>query len=634
MASLAALAATLPLREAAGALTVIASAAVAVRLHRLHGRDDRSVILSTSAIAVAGIGVVAAPHLPWNAPASMIVALVLTAIMAAPPRPGDLPAGDHATTHRSAVALGTLFAACFCLYGLQRPELPFVWEPEVFQGFDQALRSETSFVGFVSERLGWGWGLVSTSWDTLIWGPLTYAVFLAGEVSPLGQRVVGAGLAVLVVPAIFVAGRLVGGRSLGATAAVMASVHPMVLFYGRYGIALSATLLFLVLSLAACLWAVAQPRRPILAGSVAAVALAGATFGYAPARASVIALAAVLVIRLAVTAPPVWRVLIPVLIVFTALVLFQASRGEVFRFAHGRGEQLWSMMNHDYLVAMHVGEPGPEGHRHLDVAGHLIARTVPEAAEVLARPLHPELEAARIAQHDPPWLPLVPTALVPFALLGLGRSLRTLRSPSTQFLIALCAVVAPMVLTTRIDAHRLMALAIPLTVWSAEGTLVFLHWLHTAGAPRWLRGILLASLIGLAGLHTSGLIRSEIGSPGALPELRATVERSLPPVLMIVDGDHRLVGGVRMAITRRWIASGRTDRSGIMKAEHVAALRSGSPAVARTLPALLRSAESRVLVFFPEAGFREVGERLAAQGFRITPFETGSGPGFTARRVE
>jgi hypothetical protein len=324
--------------------------------------------------------------------------------------------------------------------------------------------------------------------------------------------------------------------------------------------------------------------------------------------------------------------LVPVLVIAIGLIVLQGARGDLFRFAHGRGEQLWSMLNYDYLVRMHVGPPDGETFRMVEVAGRLATRTLPEAAEVLTRPLHPDLDAGRIMHHDPPWLPLIPAALIPFALVGAGRSLRSLGASSTQFVVALCAAGIPMVLTTRIDAHRLIALAVPFTLWSAEGLLAFGRWLAHAGlGVRW-RTVVFAMLTAAVLLHTVALVRPEVVEAGPLPGLGRLVMASDHPVVLVLDHDHRTMGGVRMAVTRRWLASGRLDPSRVVAPDRARALCDEDSVDAPSVDALLNAAGDATLVFHPAGRFAGIERHLADAGLSMSRFETGAGAGFTARR--
>lgn len=625
----------LPIRSAVSAVVGIAVAIgiVYACVRRPRGRPEVAVAL---ALLLALVTVAVAPvaeHRPLVLLGAGVVLLAWSALwigrLEETTHPPQAPSRWLAVQAVAVVAI----SAWLILDDLgTSPALPMVWEPEVFLGFEASLRDGLSPRQFLHARFSWGWGLVSSSWDTLVYGTTTYAVFLAGEVSLLGQRLPAAILALGCIPAAGLAGWQLGGRRPALFAAMVATSHPAVAFYGRYGAALSATALSLLVAVATCLKVVDSRRLPWWAGVAAGLSLALATFAYAPARATVVAVGVVTFGCLVFRGWTRDRLVAAGFMAAIAmgLCVLEWHRGEVFRFAHGRGEQLWSMMRQPYLVSMHLDLPDSRDFSHSEIAVRLARRTLPQAAEVLTLPVHPDLGPRNIVLRDPPWLPLLAAPLIPFALIGCAACLRHAARPANLILWAVCASALPMILTTRIDAYRLVPLVVPACLFSAQGLATVASLAARHGTPRWLPALASAVLFFALLAHSAVLVRTPLTDPGPLPELVDVVDAVPEGVVIVMDADHRITGGVRMAATRRWLNTARCWSGRVADPDLAAQLADGDASAGEPDIGAVAAGDT-TLVVYPRQRYTALERRLEHLGFDIEPFAAGSQTGFTAR---
>jgi hypothetical protein len=159
---------------------------------------------------------------------------------------------------------------------------------------------------------------------------------------------------------------------------------------------------------------------------------------------------------------------------------------------------------------------------------------------------------------DAPNLRLYDAALFPFVCLGLMAALRKYRSWSAWSLV-LCFTVGSLsvLLTTRVDTHRMMLLVIPLSVWAAVGIRIMYETLGHGATKRTVLHALAAAL--LASMCLSGLRTLFMETP--LPP----VSRALAEVVDVIPGpttaggriDHKDLSWVNLMMVERIRTAGR-----------------------------------------------------------------------------
>ena len=353
-----------------------------------------------------------------------------------------------------------------------------VWEPSVLNGFGHALRDRVGVAGYASHMLLWSEGLVSNGDESFLYGTSTYALLNWCGVSLFNLRVASAVLAWLCVPAVFWAARRLGGVFVATAAAVLLACSVPLVYYGRYGTSLSGSLLGIVVALGCCWLFLEERGGRWWSGFLCAVALFVATLGYSPARLTVLVLVGVVVGASLAR----WRRLdrsqvfgLGVLItILSAVLFFQVRNGTADRFLSARGEQLFTMLKQpgslqEYWKGPTTPSDMTAGDR-LELIRHLVAKRLSEYFSVLGQPLKGAATVEGVLGGDPPVMPFLYGPLLPFLVWGFAISLCNVRSLLHLTLLAWFVLSSvPLLLTTRVDAHRALLLLIPLTLWAAVG---------------------------------------------------------------------------------------------------------------------------------------------------------------------
>jgi hypothetical protein len=483
----------------------------------------------------------------------------------------ELVAGDElrrAIDDRPAVAGGRVYLVvgwtvlCLAL-GLRLASAPgdlLVWEGSVIEGFGDALRAGQSAAGFLGEVVLWDEGLVSRGDHSLLYGAPTYALLLGSGFGVLQLRIIAALLAAAAGAIVYALSRRFG-EAIATGAALALALSLPLLFYGRYGTSLTGAVVGSLLACWACWSLVAGPPRQWWRGLVAAVALIVATLGYSPGRLVALALLAVVLLFSAtrITRGERWRLagLALLVVILAGFWTWQQRRGTAVSFLNARGEQIVNMMRQPGYLREFLGQPEPDrphtAGAWLDVAGKLAADRAPEYLSVLGAPLHRRIGFPDVVGRDPPRLPLFIAPLLPFLLLGLTGSLRRLaRLENVTLLAWLLAASVPLLLTTRVDAHRLVLLVVPFAVWTAFGLAGIAAALDAArigGPPRHVLAVTLIALVAWANVTVVVPPR-----PRSVT-LAAAMIRELPgirgEVVLASIADHREVGLVELALLER-----------------------------------------------------------------------------------
>jgi hypothetical protein len=380
------------------------------------------------------------------------------------------------------------------------------WETTVIDSFGDAYFGGQRVHDFLGDRLVWDEGLASRGQDSLVYGGLTYALFEAAGFNPFTLRLVAcvAGLATPL--ALFALARQTLPHAAAAFAAVVCSLHAYVLFYSRYGTSLSATLLTITLAALAVGLFLGPRRDAWWSGPLAAAALAVATLHYATSRLVVVLLVGIVVVQVVLHLRQTTRRGVVGLVLFVIIavgfVRLQTAHGVGHRFLSAGGEHIGAFVRDPVQASSYLGrttDRAPTGlAESVTLARSVGARNWP-AFERLWSPRVDEVLAAESGSltvfHDPPRMPLYFSPLLPFLLWGIVASLGGWRRWPHCLLLPWAAVtMIAVLLTNRVDSHRMITLAVPVSVWLGLGLWEAGRILTRAGVPVVLRHALAAGL--------------------------------------------------------------------------------------------------------------------------------------------
>ena len=229
-----------------------------------------------------------------------------------------------------------------------------VWESPVTEGFGQAFHTDVGPARYAARTLVWNEGLVSNGQETPLYGAPTYTLMRWGGFSTLSLRVFATLAAVLLVAALWAFVHRHFGPATGAVAALVGALNTYVVFYGKYGTSLAATLLLCVVAALATGRLVGAEAPAWWVGPLAGLVLFLATLHYSPARLVVLVLVLSLVPSFVVAFRRRLRRSLAAFaglgIVISGVVAAQFAFGGQSFFLHARGEQLFTMLNQpDYI---------------------------------------------------------------------------------------------------------------------------------------------------------------------------------------------------------------------------------------------------------------------------------------------
>jgi 4-amino-4-deoxy-L-arabinose transferase-like glycosyltransferase len=618
-------------QDAAAALILLAACAVLAiglwRQRRSFGRFVPSLLL----VAVCELWVLIAdlscrPLSAWwplGAVACVLLAIHLVAGREAGLAPGAAPGRAPG---RGYLVVGGLVTCALLGFRLaSSPGQLLIWEPPVIEGFGGALREGHGAVDFLRATLLWDEGLVSRGDHSLLYGAPTYAILLHAGFGVAQLRIVAALLAAAAVMVTFLLARRFGGGA--ATGAALAlALSPPLLFYGRYGTSLSGTLLGALLATWACWGLLAAPARQWWRGLVAALALIVATLGYSPGRLVVLALLAVTVAFTVAKLRTEGRRLLGLVLLAAALAGFwayQARWGADRSFLNARGEQIVNMMRQPGYLQSFLHRPASDEPRTLatwiDVAGTLVAQRAPEYLSALGAPFGRQVHFDKVVFFDPPRLPLFIAPLLPFLLLGLAASLRGVRRPEHSTLLGwLLLTTLPLLLTTRVDAHRMVLLVVPFALWTAFGVVGAVAALDEARVgrrPRQAVGVVLIGLV--AWLNVVAIFPVDPRSPVQSPAMIAELAGLRGEVVLVSIADQRDLGLVDLALLERQ----RRDpgsRGRLLPDEKVRALVDGAAVDPARISELVAEVGTGTVLMVPAGAFSGTAEALRDAGLEVS----------------
>ncbi len=366
-------------------------------------------------------------------------------------------------------------------------------------GFAHPFEIGEGVLRHTAQRLVWTGGILSMGNTSLFYGAPTYALFHILGFSTWTLRVSAVIATLLSIVAIYLlAGRFFGSVA-GAAAAMMLGLNASMLFYGRYGSSPAGTVLAVLLAVF-CTWLFLEADSPTwwMAGACAA-ALYVATLQYAPARLTVLILLGFIGLVFALE----WRrsrrrvTGIAVIVGAAAVVWWLEGLAGGQGFLSGQNEHFFYQTKFPDIVrnvcptclAMQ-----PQSGFAYEVAllrGWLKITT----AEYLAL-IQPSVQTQLLHDWDAPRLPyLYYGPLFVFIAWGIGCSLRRWRDRPYVFLLLWVVLGSvPLLLTNRVDSHRIMLFVIPVSLWAALGIGEAARVMARARVPGGVQHLLAAAL--------------------------------------------------------------------------------------------------------------------------------------------
>lgn len=510
-----------------------------------------------------------------------------------------------------------------------------VWEAPVVGGFPEvggfarAFDTGQSVASYAAERFIWDDGLLSAGHTSLFYGAPTYALFHVLGFSAWTLRVSSVIALLLSIVVIYILARRFFGAVAGGAAALLLALNACALFYGRYGSSPAGTVLAVLLALL-CTWLfLDEDRSAWWMGGVCAAALYVATLQYSPGRIVVLILLAFIPLVLVCQWRRLrWQRVLGFAVIIAAAVgiwRLESSVGAQRAFLYARGEQFFDLLKHPQYVSDLFGK---------DLLGRPLrpeTMTVADEAELLYRVLQvtvpqyldligPSVRSEPLGDWLGAALPhLCYGPLFPFIIWGFAQSLRRWRSwPQACLLLWLGAGTVPLLLTNRIDSHRIMLFVIPLSLWAALGVREAAYVMAQANVPRSVQHLLAAALSLTVVYNDVHLLWSPRLPPPVSGHVVAEEVEEIPgPVAIGALIDHEDLGFAQLAMLDRV----RRDpaRSGSLVPESLltTARNPGTTPSRPEVAQLQRLIDKATLILAPAAEFRSVASVLQQRGARV-----------------
>lgn len=326
-----------------------------------------------------------------------------------------------------------------------------------------------TFVDHISANLFWQDGLVSTPQRSLIFGIPLYFVnsLLEARILSLTLVVSMSYLALLLAP-----------NAVSRLAILLFLCHPITVFYSLYGVSVGAAIALAMLIVVVGLRLLQSTRNTVCLFFGALVALA--SYEYTPARFfSLLILLIVIFFQLRAS-----RIKASLLTVTFPLMVFfwNLAHGRVEYFYASRGEQVINFLQQSDYIKMFFGKESLSSPTEMIL--FLIEKNFPDLVKQFRF-------SFQVVTHDPPLIPLTFGFFGPLAVLGLivlflgGKSQLILLLTPSIFIPAL------LLLTTRVDTHRISVLVAVVSILAGQGLMFLLSRIK----PRSLRFILLVLII-------------------------------------------------------------------------------------------------------------------------------------------
>jgi hypothetical protein len=541
-----------------------------------------------------------------------------------------------------AVALISLVVASFAFYRLGNySSMALTWESPVIDDLVTELASDSSLMTSFSQRLRWNHGVLSGGANSLVFG------FPA----LVGLRYVSADFWLLRLPAAVaflgacVAFFLLTRRLLGLITAVSVlgvfGLNQVVLIYARYGSSAAGSLCAVLVAFLMCVRLIQTQR--IYWAPVAVIALYIATLGYAPARIPVVVLVAMTPLGILLSSDYSLRRRLAAVGTFAIAVLivllFQAHfRATSFYFA-ARGEQFFAMLGTKYWpdevrslqVISLATKPLTPGEM-IGVAIELVRQVTGPQLWALVDPFvstaaGPVATSPNPFHDDPLFLRIIAPTLIPFVFLGLGGiAVAKRRWLTATLLIWVLACSASVLLSNRVDDHRLLFLVIPLSLWAAFGISLYARALGVIRLPGSVVVGIASAYCGLVVLARSGTMYDPRDQENPMIAAIREVVRDLPErdVTLMVDMFHRDTALLRLGLWRDSIVNGK--RITWLSPHYKDALDRGTilyrPQIATEMAKPVKDGATLVLPYAPR--YQQAASHLARQSLSV--FSRSVGP--------
>jgi hypothetical protein len=580
----------------------------------------------------------------WTGAAVMAAAGALVIEMALAYReridPRDVDLGAERMARRYlAATLAVVAALLFYHLGTYSGAL-LTWEAPVVAGypniggFVHAYDQDQSVFEYTAQRFLWDEGLLSAGDTSLFYGAPTYALFHVIGFSAWSLRVAAVIATLLNVALTYVLARRFFGPVVGGAAAVALGLNSCVLFYGRYGSSPAGTLLAVLLAVS-CTWRFLDSERPawwMAPGCAAALYIA--TLQYSPGRIVVL----ILLGFLAVVMTWRWRRLhwqhalgfAVIMLAAAGMWRLQSAFETEDTFLMARGEQYFDFIqNPEYiselfdkdLLGRSVTRETITFADKIELAYRIVETTLPQYVDLM-RPVietGPLTDVTRLGAL--PQLYYAP--LVLFIVWGLTHSFLRLRDwRHACLLVWVGAATVPLLLTNRVDSHRIMLFVIPLSLWGALGIWEAARVLAHAQVPLDVRHFFAAVVAVTVVYHDVHMLHREPRPNTASQTIAAEVARVPGRVVVGTLLNHREMAWLELALHERT----RRDRSQAGKMLDEPAVRAAqdravlAPASALRLRSLIDDA---TVILAPADRFRKVAAALQGQGVRVA--ERGQG---------
>jgi len=499
-----------------------------------------------------------------------------------------------------------------------------VWEPESIKGLVDAAKNDVSWLRFTVSRLLWGQGLVSTGHDSLLFASGTYAIWQLWEISPTTLRLMSVFLAVACLPAVYAVGRTVGNQNVATAALVVIAVNPLLLFYGRYGVSLTATFLAVLLLLRMCLRLLDPTLEDWRCGLVAAGAAFLATLAYATGRVMVVAVVMTTLLygtrRWRRLSGDRQRVFLVMVIALAALWLVQAAFDRSREFVDVNREHIVTTDPRPEWVEELLGKDADPEHltlrQRLIMIKKVAAHELPNLKLVLSFPFVRSNHPWEVLVSDPPELPLAQGPVLLFAIWGFVLSLAVWRRRWPLLLaIAMAAATLPILLTNRVDIHRMSLAALPVVVWAAMGLVAASQLMRECRVPAAARHVVGAALLVLVAADNSTfLFFPQPPQPSRLvAEVQAEIASIREPVAVGIADNHRSEGEIELFLLDRQRLD-RGDQYELLWQETVRSLTDEDEPDAKTIVRIEGMLHDATVILAPRRDFDAAISDLHARG--------------------
>lgn len=537
----------------------------------------------------------------------------------------------------------TLLIAVILLFDRLGTLFPILvaWEATVLDGFADGLALGQSALTYALRRFYWDDGILSGGHTSLFYGAPTYALLTQVGFTPLMLRISAALATVGSVVTMYVIGSRFFGRIAGVAMALLLALSPSVLFYGRYGSSPAGTLLATLLALL-CAWVfLDRDRSAWWMGPVTGAVFFLATLQYAPARIVTIALLGVTILVALVRWRRLWwqravgLVLLGLVVngawyfedVNRRTAMFVNARGETFLHFLSSPGTVKGLVGRDVTVReMQAGRLTLADKTALLVG--VLETTVPQYwAEIEPSTIRPARGLAMT--FDPPPVSIYYAPLVIFVLWGIAYSLLRLLDFRHFTLFAWVLLPAgPLLLTNRVDSHRIMLIVVPITMWAALGIREAIRALRSASIPVVVQHVLAATLIASTIYSAMYVLYTEPMQnlpPPIGTALAAEIGAIKGPVVLGMEWDHREVAWIYMHMLERTRKDPKWQGTMMPEATlHGVSKERGGEPIEIELRNLRRMVDGATVILAPADHYRAAVSAMQRRGVRASERQAAS----------